>query len=242
MALDLLAEKQLRRIHQTTLSTLEPENPNYDILKILNDESLVQKSTLNDDKNRHYSITPFWQLNCEAAGAIPKDTSKEKNKPYVIPSKIQKGEMKTQPRMIPAITISKKNPYRGSTSQGDSGETNRPKSSSLEAFTMALTPFPQFQFGTNKPLVPQSQNLFKFGESACTSGAGAFRNENSNSQNGFQLLLNPSQSSSSSPKNNFLVNTNRYRDQIASPTTESPSTVSSSSSKKFSFAQKISDR
>lgn len=245
LALDLLAEKQLRRIHQTTLAKFESDNPNYDISAILNDESVSQRPTLSSDKNKHYSITPFWQLNCEAkTGAIPKETNK--NKPYVIPSKIQKADTKphsTQPtRMAPEFKF--RHHYKSTMMQKEPTESSRPRSSSpVAAFNVALAPFSQFQFGTNQSSAPQSKNLFKFGDSSSSSAGAsgsAFRNENSNSQNGFQLLS--SSQASSALNQNFAAYSTRYREQVSSPTAEALSPSTPSSSKKFSFAQKISDR
>lgn len=248
LALDLLAEKQLRRIHQTTLSKLESDNPNYDIATVLNEE----KPLLAGEKNKHYSITPFWQLNCEATktGAIPKE--KEKSERYAVPRKIQKADTKPiqiQPtRMTPEFKF--RHHYKSSALPT---ETIRPRSlSPVPAFSMTLTAkaFPQFQFGcSSSSTLPTSQNknLFKFGEPSpgSSSTSNAFRNEGT--QNGFQLLSSSSSSAtqpSSSSNQNFPLPSNRYRDQASSSIVENTSTsVSpSSSTKKFSFAQKISDR
>jgi hypothetical protein len=239
LALDLLAEKQLRRIHQTTLGKLETDNPNYDISTILNDESVSQRPSLSGNKN--YSITPFWQLNCEATktGAIPKET-KEKNKPYVIPSKIQKADMKPSQstKMIPEFKF--RHHYKSTVMQKEPAESSRPRSSSpVAAFNVAPTPFSQFQFGSNnQPTTSHSKSLFKFGDSPTgPSSSGAFRSECSNLQNGF-AMLSSSQPSSSSNQN--FSTSSRYREQISSPSVDA--SPPSSSSKKFSFAQKISDR
>lgn len=242
LALDLLAERQLRRVHQTTLKKLTPDNPDYDVLAILNDESLAQKPSQSGDKNRHYSITPFWQLNCEASktGAIPKEISKEKNKPYIIPSKIQKGDAKILPieqsKTMPEFRF--RQHYKASIMHRENAiDLSRPRSSSpVQAFSMALTPFPQFQFGDKKPSIPQpSSNLFKFGDGSAGS-SNAFRGESSNSKNGFQLLSSAQHFSGQ----NFASSSSndRYREQMGGTSSDNPS----SSSKKFSFAQKISDR
>ncbi|XP_070497702.1 E3 ubiquitin-protein ligase trul-1-like [Chironomus tepperi] len=81
LKLDLLAERQLRRVHQTTLHKLEPSNENYDIRSITVDEDPVESTATN------YNITPFWQLNPEAA----KNETIKNDHPFIIPSKIQKA-------------------------------------------------------------------------------------------------------------------------------------------------------
>lgn len=80
MKLDLLAERQLRRLHQTTLHKLDPGNENYDVKSVTVDENPAEPTATN------YNITPFWQLNPEAT---KKETKPDR--PYLIPSKIQKA-------------------------------------------------------------------------------------------------------------------------------------------------------
>lgn len=78
LKLDLLAERQLRRIHQTTLQQLDPKNENYDLKSIAVD---------GQSEPANYTITPFWQLSTDTAKSDPP----KKDKNYVIPSKIQKA-------------------------------------------------------------------------------------------------------------------------------------------------------
>lgn len=84
LKLDLLAEKQLRRIHQTTLHQLDPKNENYDSKSITIDDQPELPS--------NYSITPFWQLYSESSNS--KNETVKKDHSYIVPSKIQKSNEK----------------------------------------------------------------------------------------------------------------------------------------------------
>lgn len=92
LKLDYLAEKQLRRIHQTSLHKLDPDNDNYNVLKV-NDNEPKEGETQNgnemDVSEASTGFAPFWKLNPEAK-PIEKDSVKTKL-PYIIPSKIQKA-------------------------------------------------------------------------------------------------------------------------------------------------------
>lgn len=102
LKLDLLAEKQVRRLQQQTLHDLDPENENYNIAHITVDDS--KATELQNDQNDSIlvdlmeqpaiirPITPFWKLNCEAKQV---ETEPPKLKTcYILPSKIQKNTIK----------------------------------------------------------------------------------------------------------------------------------------------------
>lgn len=235
LSLDLLAEKQLRRIHQTTLSQLDPDNPDFKISEILNDESLKQRMETGD-KSKHYSITPFWQLNCEVSnsGAPQKDAEKDKIKPYVIPSKIQRAEPAHSQSKLALVNKFRDHQYKKSVFQRDQPE--RPNQSSpSRAYNFSTGS--QIQFGNQNS--DSSRLPFKFGDqqpSSSSASNSTFSRESQNPQNGFQML---SSGQSGSPSSSFLNfgNSNRYRERITTSPPESPS-----SSSKITFPQKISDR
>lgn len=99
LKLDLLAERQLRRLHQTTLHDLDSKNENYDI-KTVDVEAPVCDQTAN------FKITPFWKLSSEPAAAESNPPKKET--PYIIPSKIQKSNFDVNPTSMKVI-IPKRN-------------------------------------------------------------------------------------------------------------------------------------
>lgn len=98
LKLDLLAEKQLRRIHQLSLKGLDPHNENYNIENVNIDEP-KSKDPTNQLKeivtaSTSCSIIPFWKLNCESSKPIDEIVSQLKSSAsssYIIPSKIQKA-------------------------------------------------------------------------------------------------------------------------------------------------------
>lgn len=97
--LDLLAEKQLRRIHQQKLHDFDPRNEDYDPNSIKLDiaPSAANPFELNGSAatNTPDSIsftTPFWRIGCEAKPVTAK--SEAAAAAYVIPSKIQKANAK----------------------------------------------------------------------------------------------------------------------------------------------------
>lgn len=96
LKLDLLAEKQLRRIHQQSLHNFDPQNENYDTAKV--DESrsrsnIFENSPEASPKTLPRPIVPFWKLNCEAKPVLV-NPKKSIQSSYIIPNKIQKGEHK----------------------------------------------------------------------------------------------------------------------------------------------------
>lgn len=78
MKLDLLAEKELRRIHQQTLHKLDPLNENYDLKNVSADEGT---------KDSSYSL-PWLEISIQPSSS---SNSVKKDQNYVIPSKIQKA-------------------------------------------------------------------------------------------------------------------------------------------------------
>jgi len=167
MKLDLLAEKQLRRVHQTTLHQLDPSNENYDIKSIAVDEHPVEVSTATN-----YSITPFWQLNSEAT----KTEAVKKDRPYLIPSKIQKSnDNKLSTRKLDDHVAKKRSSSREEINSGPStsgqtirfsfaensnAQTSAPSSitASDNAVSQPKTSF-KFNFGTTSGF----SSLFRFG-------------------------------------------------------------------------------
>lgn len=253
VSLDLLAEKQLRRIHQTTLNKFDPKNVDYDTSSILNDESLTKRqeaTTSSGDASKHYTITPFWKLSCEASGAKKEivKVDKEKTKPYVIPSKIQKSEtgVSTIRELFHEPLISRSGPTRYIRNNKFTSFTLQQLSESkanASKFDSAKTrhPNPPQAHAINLPsYLVQNRNLFKFGESSANGAAVAstssssgitfnFKTENSNAQDGFHLLnaQNESASSSTAPSQD---------NNVASSSSTAPI------SKKFTFGPKASDR
>lgn len=159
MKLDLLAEKQLRRVHQTTLHQLDPSNENYDIKSIAVDEHPVESAATN------YSITPFWQLNSEATKA---ETVK-KDRPYLIPSKIQKSndnKLSTSKKRSSSREEINSGPstsgqtIRFSFAENSNAQTSAPCSvtASDNAVSQPKTSF-KFNFGTTSGF----SSLFRFG-------------------------------------------------------------------------------
>lgn len=106
LKLDYLAEKQLRRIHQQSLHTLDPDNENYntDIIQI--DEPKLNgipegRKSIGElvDTSETPSIKSPWNLNCEAKPA--KNESVKPNTSYNIPVKIQKASNDPRSQKIP---------------------------------------------------------------------------------------------------------------------------------------------
>lgn len=92
LKLDLLAEKQLRRIHQTSLHSLDPQNENYNIANIIFDENKhneIKPKYFEELNGPSSTIVPFWKLSCEAK---PANINFSESFSYIIPSKIQKGQ------------------------------------------------------------------------------------------------------------------------------------------------------
>lgn len=89
LKLDLLAEKQLRRMLQQKLHDIDPQNENYNTANILIDESRINETSMDVEAPTFRPIVPFWKLNCEAKKA-EKETKSFKT-PYIIPSKIQRA-------------------------------------------------------------------------------------------------------------------------------------------------------
>lgn len=89
LKLDLLAEKQLRRIHQTELHKFDPTNANYNAKNIAREDE--QNSDVAANQPINYSITPFWLMKNEADSCETNKKSAKNDKPYIIPSKIQKS-------------------------------------------------------------------------------------------------------------------------------------------------------
>lgn len=96
LRLDLLAEKQLRRIHQTTLHELKPNDENYNLRSIKLDETV--NTGLSTDVSLSTSApvvsvlneTPqFTILDFNKKAVVPDQHVKEVK--YIIPSKIQKA-------------------------------------------------------------------------------------------------------------------------------------------------------
>jgi hypothetical protein len=162
LKLDLLAEKQLRRVHQTTLHKLDPSNENYDI-KSITDEHPAEPN---------YNITPFWQLNPEAA----KVETLKSERSYLIPSKIQKANdiklsTKQSDNQVPKKRSSSReevdnvpststNTIRFSFAENSNAQTSAPFSSTAaeNATTRPKSPF-KFSFGSSTGF----SSLFRFG-------------------------------------------------------------------------------
>lgn len=90
LKLDLLAERQIRRIQQQSLRSLDPQNIDYDPDSVTSEES---KSVDSVENSRLKLDVPFWKLNCEAKLAIKSSDSKPPST-YLLPSKIQKAAEK----------------------------------------------------------------------------------------------------------------------------------------------------
>lgn len=161
-------------------------------------------------------------MSCEASGA-KKDTTKvdkEKLKPYVIPSKIQKSEggiqamreswhdplhSRNQLRYartskFPSFTLRELSESKANASKFESSKTRHPSSE-------IIRPSPRFGSAQSSSLV-QNRNLFKFGESSPNNAAASssssasginfnFKTENSNAQDGFKLLNAQNESTTS---------------------------------------------
>lgn len=90
LKLDLLAEKQLRRIHQKSLHELKPNDMNYDVKSIdIPDSSTAGKAPKDSSK-----ILEFHKI------AVPQQLQINESKPYVIPSKIQKSNEDAKARQF----------------------------------------------------------------------------------------------------------------------------------------------
>lgn len=98
LKLDLLAERQLRRLNQQTLRVLDPENEDYNPNTIKAEDVKVDSelsgavggvSNAMDTSAAYTNFSvPFWKLNCEAKPVIGKTSEA---RAYLIPSKIQKA-------------------------------------------------------------------------------------------------------------------------------------------------------
>lgn len=96
LKLDLLAEKQLRRIHQASLHNFDPQNENYNTANIKIEEQKPKtngklESPLMDISEITSPIVPFWKLNCEAKPIDNVTSNPKASTSYIIPSKIQKA-------------------------------------------------------------------------------------------------------------------------------------------------------
>lgn len=199
MKLDLLAERQLRRLHQTTLHNLDPGNENYDVKNINVDENPAEPTATN------YSITPFWQLNPEAA---KKETTKI-DRPYLIPSKIQKAnDNKLATKKTDNPGTKKRSSSRDETpNNGPSTSSNTIRFSFAEnsnAQTSAPSPVVD-----NNEIQPRSTYKFRFGNPGSTSSFSSLFQFGNNSTAAFDPPT--SQQPAPSGVSNRL---NVYRDQI----------------------------
>lgn len=102
LSLDLLAEKQLRRIHQKALANLDPKNIDYDVSSVVIEE---KQQDNQEGTSKNFKITPFWKLDCETKA------ESESSKPFVIPSKIQKADLRQRPKLIPESRFRHANYY-----------------------------------------------------------------------------------------------------------------------------------
>jgi hypothetical protein len=92
--LDLLAERQLRRIHQTTLHELNPEDENYNPRTVQFDETVNGSSDLIALSSSPFVSGIFKESPPILDYSLNKQIVVPETKPYIIPSKIQKGSNK----------------------------------------------------------------------------------------------------------------------------------------------------
>lgn len=104
LKLDLLAEKQLRRIQQLSLHNFDPQNENYDTQTIKIDETKSRPVSTDSDEPMNLAngtsknaIVPFWKLSCEAKPVPAVDAKSNNSASYIIPSKIQKAQQTKDP-------------------------------------------------------------------------------------------------------------------------------------------------
>lgn len=259
--MDLLAEKQLRRIHQTTLNKFDPKNVDYDTTSLLNDESITKRheaSIVPEDGNKNYTITPFWRLSCEA-NATKKEPPKDKSKPYVIPSKIQKADTKSPPQRprywhepklrhqcnrLSSFTLKDLTDSKANLSQSPHLRHKLPSSSSSSSVIfnnetrdnhLPSTSSQQtaFRFGGSDQQLPSNRSLFSFGDPAKATSSSASISFNFKTEN-------------SNAQDGFKLLNSQNESNKTTTTThhQEPSTSSAaeSSSKKFTFGPKASDR
>ncbi|KAL7049691.1 hypothetical protein ACKWTF_003817 [Chironomus riparius] len=168
MKLDLLAEKQLRRVHQTTLHKLDPGNENYDIKSIAVDEHPVEQTASN------YDITPFWQLNPEAA----KPENVKSDRPYLIPSKIQKAnDIKLSTKKAENPVPKKRSSSREEADNGPSTSSNTIRFSFAENSNDQTSAPPSSSIVENAAARPKSPFKFSFGSSSGFSSLFRFGGE-----------------------------------------------------------------
>lgn len=92
LKLDLLAEKQLRRIHQLSLQDFDPQNENYNTANIKLEvlpEPVNALEALPKPTNGPLEFS--LQLNCEAKVVDNGAAKSSATAPYIVPSKIQKA-------------------------------------------------------------------------------------------------------------------------------------------------------
>jgi hypothetical protein len=177
LKLDLLAEKQLRRIHQQTLHSLDPENENYNIDTITERVGTSSSESCGVARLVNFEV-PFWKLSCEAK-PVP-EPSKSNWTPHVIPKKMMKTSVVEEPR------LNKKTSRRGAyflrpqrqspvTIQGsekpdgfqfvrESGDTGPSTSSSSQNNKVCKKT-------VNQPIAGPSSAVFKFSSSTPKSSA-----------------------------------------------------------------------
>lgn len=113
LKLDLLAEKQLRRLYQCALHVFDPHNINYNIEALNTDQPREQtdEAARSPVSPAAASVifkakSPFPMLNCEAKSPAPLEIDpSDANTPstsYTVPIKIQKAT-KELPRLTPKI-------------------------------------------------------------------------------------------------------------------------------------------
>ncbi|KAG5677386.1 hypothetical protein PVAND_007149 [Polypedilum vanderplanki] len=217
LKLDLLAEKELRRIHQSTLHKLDPQNHNYDVKKVIIEENseLVNDSSILPPWMQFNSISSINQIN---TGTVPKD------KNYVIPAKIQKANCSNEnvtssPKACSYNFNSKRamksstfppdgqafsfglNITTGNCNSLDIKENSHAQKSLPEAAITEKEQSSRFSFGLNNP--SNFSSLFRFGsnsnaqEEASTSYSSDI-NQTSNSS--FCLYREPRKSIMKSPR------------------------------------------
>lgn len=175
--LDLLAEKQLRRIHQTTLHQLDPTNEIYDTKSITTHENAYKPSD-------SYSISP-WQLRTD-----DKTITEKKEHNYIVPNKIQKATHNTQIQMISKFPIGNSNNLNIKNCTTGGCSFSLPSSSQTEALNFSNNLKPSFIFGNNK-LPSESPRPFQFGSKNMPSCSGFRALANSSTVHN-QVIMPPS--------------------------------------------------
>lgn len=252
--LDLLAERQLRRIQQQTLHDLDPQNENYNIANIIADESKINEALNNrngsmlmdtaDQPALIKPIVPFWKLNCEAKSVV-KEASNIKTTPYIIPSKIQKAANVPKEPQVHQRVYDKMMAYRRRSPSSKSDEKPQGFQFILPHTSASNAPQPSTSTAmcssskTQKRMFGEGKPIFEAGPTPSATSSPTLNNTAFNFSADAPAFVPSTSNPSSSIQLNFSTLLRNYRERNET----SPSSSSPQSSKLVQGnGPKISDR